>query len=166
MMNAAEGSITYAPPAVAGSRETATDDLKTLRQRIMGAVAMEFDPSLCSQPPMYEAYRELETGMRIFAANYPECIRHLNRAIEIDPAFTSARRYLAFAYGSTGQLAKADSVMSEVARNREKLAPFEHQLLDWYLANARGDLEAGLRHLREARKLDPTDILATYLCGL
>ncbi|MCK4410166.1 MAG: hypothetical protein KAW67_08775, partial [Candidatus Eisenbacteria sp.] len=166
LTDASDGSIIYAPPAVTGSREAPTDALETLRQRVMGALVTEFDSSLSAQPPIYEAYKEDEIGMRIFAADYPECIRHLNRAVEIDPSFMRARLHLAMAYRNTGHLAEADSVMSEVTRNREQLAPFEQQMLAWYAAHARGDTEGCLRHLREARRLDPTDEHATYLCGL
>jgi len=163
LIDASDGSIIYAPPAVTGSREAPTDVLETLRQRVMGALVTEFDPTLSAQPPIYEAYKEERIGTRIFVADYPECIRHLSRAVEIDPSFMSARLYLAIAYRNTGNRADADSVMSEVARNREKLAPFEQQMLEWYAAHTRGDFERCLRHLREARRLDPTDILATYL---
>jgi len=166
LTDASDGSIIYAPPAVTGSREAPTDALETLRQRVMGALVTEFDSNLSAQPPIYEAYREDATGMRLFASNYPECIRHLNRALEIDPSFMSARLHLAIAYRNIGQRAEADSLMSQVVRNREKLAPFQQQLLGWYVAHGRRDYEGCLRHLREARRLDPTDVLATYICGL
>jgi len=166
LADASDGSIIYAPPAVTGLREAPTDALETLRQRMMGALVTEFDPSLRAQPPIYEAYREYSTGMRLFAADYTECIRHLSRAIEIDPSFTSARLHLAIAYGNIGHRAEADSVMSEVVSNREKLTPFEQQLLGWYVAKGRSDHEASLRHLSEARKLNPTSVLATYVHAL
>jgi len=166
LTNTSDGGIIYAPPAVTGSREAPTDALETLRQRVMGALVTEFDSNLRAQPPIYEAYRELATGMRIFAADYPECIRHLNRAIEIDPSYMSARLHLAIAYRNIGYRADADSVMSEVILNCEKLTPFEQQLLGWYVAYGRSDYETGLRHLREARRFNPTSVLATYVYGL
>ncbi len=164
--SAEDGGIVYAPPAVTGSRRTPTEALETLRQRIMGALVVDFDPTHLSQPPIYEAYQEYTTALRFFGWNYPECIHHLQRAVEIDSTFVPPRLYMAVAYGNQDEWAKADSIITEVARNRERLALLEQHLLGWYTASIQGDHEEALRYIRQARRLDPTSTTLTYLSGL
>jgi tetratricopeptide (TPR) repeat protein/TolB-like protein len=164
--SAANGSIIYAPPAVTGSRRTPTEALETLRQRTMGALVTDFDPTHLSQPPIYEAYQEYATALRFFGSDYPECIRHLERAVAIDSTFLSPRLYMAIAYGNLNEWAKADSIITEVARNRERLAQLEQHLLGWYTAYIQGNHEEALRCIRQAGRLDPTSTLATYVSAL
>ena len=163
---AEDGGIVYAPPAVNGSRRAPTEALETLRQRIMGALVTDFDPTHLSQPPIYEAYQEYATALRFFGWNYPECFHHLRRATEIDSTFVPPRLYMAVAYGNLGKWAKADSIITEVARNRERLAQLEQHLLGWYTASIQGDHEEALRRIRQAGRLDPTSTTLTYLSGL
>jgi len=164
--SAEDGSIVYAPSAVTGSRRAPTETLETLRQRIMGALVTDFDPTYLSQPPIYEAYQEYATAMRFFGWNYPECFHHLQRAVEIDSTFVTPRLYMAVAYGNQDEWAKADSIITEVARNRERLAPLGQHMLDWYTASIQGDHEEALWYIRRARRLDPTSTTLTYLSGL
>ena len=55
-----------------------------------------------SHAPVFEAYQEFIAGSELFAVDTIASIHHLERAVELDPNFTSAHFRLATAYRMQG----------------------------------------------------------------
>jgi len=164
--NAEDGSIIYAPAAVRGSREAPMETIETLRQRIMGALVTDFDPSLGSQPPIFEAYREYVVGLDLLFDGRPEAIYHFGRAAAIDSTFMPPRLFIVGAYADLGEWAKADSLLRLLDRNREELGHLDLLAVDFNMARTQGNHEESLRVLREMVRLDPGSDLLYFLIGL
>jgi tetratricopeptide (TPR) repeat protein/TolB-like protein/predicted Ser/Thr protein kinase len=166
VLNAEDGSVVYAPPSVCGPSDAPMQTIEEVRQRVMGALVTDFNPSMSSQPPIFEAYREYTVGLTLFGEDYSEAIRHFKRAAAIDSTFMFPRVYIATAYSNQGEWARADSVIRVLGRNRERLAPGGRHIVDWLVASSRGDSEEALRSLRRAEVLDPRNTTIRYLIGL
>ncbi len=164
--NAEDGSLIYAPAAVLGSREAPMETIQTLRQRIMGALVSDFDPSLGSQPPIFEAYREYVVGLGLLFEGRPEAIYLFGHAAAIDSTFMPPRLFMVGAYADIGEWAKADSILRLLDRNREALGRLDLLSVDFNMARTRGNHEGSLRILREMAKLDPGSDLLYFLIGL
>jgi len=163
--NAEDGSLIYAPDAVLGSREAPMETVETLRQRIMGALVTDFDASLGSQPPIFEAYREYVVGLGLLFEGRPEAIYLFGRAAAIDSTFMPPRLFMVGAYADIGEWAKADSMLRLLDRNREKLGRLDLLAVDFNMARTQGNHEKSLRILREMVKLDPGSDLLYFLIG-
>jgi len=164
--NAEDGNLIYAPAAVRGSREAPMKTIETLRQRIMGALVTDFDPSLGSQPPIFEAYREYIVGLGLLFEGRPEAIYLFGRAAAIDSTFMPPRLFVVGAYADQGEWAKADSMLRLLDGNREKLGRLDLLAVDFNLARVQGNHEEGLRILREMVTLDPGSDLLYFMIGL
>ena len=163
----ATGDLLHAIEPVSGERNAAMEVVGRLREKILGAMAIA-DSSLAklSRPPNFDAYREFLAGFEIFGSDYPEAIRHFERALELDPEFMIPRLYIAIAYGNRGQHAEADAVLRIIEKNRERLGRFERYLVDWYRASLDGRNLEALRVLREAERIAPESPMVNYLIGL
>jgi serine/threonine protein kinase/tetratricopeptide (TPR) repeat protein len=143
-----------------------------LRLRIMGALAMHFTPGFSEysvplrKPPVYEAYKEYLMGLDLFGVDYEQSVRHFARAVELDPAFTVAKMWMAVAYGNQGRYEEEDALIQSIVPFRDELSPLENRMLDWHDANLKGRNEAALRFVREADKLMPNQYSIKYLIGL
>jgi tetratricopeptide (TPR) repeat protein/predicted Ser/Thr protein kinase len=156
-----------------GSLDDKMGLITELRGRIMGVLALRFTDaasvdyvSRIHRPPLYEAYQEYLRGLELFGMDYEQAVRHFVRAVELDPAFTQAKLYIAVAYGNQGQYEKANELLQAVLRSRDELSPLENHMLDWYDASLKGQNEKALRFIREAEKLAPNQYTIKYLVGL
>jgi tetratricopeptide (TPR) repeat protein len=167
--DAARGKLIFAISPVTGPREAPMLLLETLRQRVMGVVAIHFGSQLGPQvrtPPLFEAYREHVAGLEVFGEDWNEAIRHFQRAAEIDPEFFSPQIWTASAYGLQGDFARADQILRRVNEHRERLTPFECDVLDWYRARLAGHYAVSLQAIERAHRLVPRSTLHAYLVAV
>jgi tetratricopeptide (TPR) repeat protein/predicted Ser/Thr protein kinase/TolB-like protein len=151
---------------VKGSLADRMNVIEKLRQRVMGALAPDFKYSIGDvigvHPPSYEAYQEFVSGMSSFGTNYAQAIGHLEKAIELDPAFMPAYQWLASSYRNMGRWDKAVSILSFMDQNRDKLTPEGAGMLDYLTAQSQGKHEEVLRALHQLQRLAPREVLFTF----
>jgi serine/threonine protein kinase len=151
---------------VKGSLADRMNVIEKLRQRVMGALAADYKYSIGdvigAHPPSYEAYQEFVSGMSSFGTNYAQAIGHLEKAIELDPAFMPAYQWLASSYRNMGRWDKAVSILSFMDQNRDKLTPEGAGMLDYLTAQSQGKHEEVLRALHQLQRLAPREVLFTF----
>ncbi len=101
-----ESAPLYAVPASIANRDNISEALDQVVQRTVGVVATHRSAhahfQLMSHAPVFEAYQEFIAGSELFAVDPIASIHHLERAVELDPNFTSAHFRLAAAYRNAG----------------------------------------------------------------
>ncbi len=164
------GKLLAALPPLSGKGENPMELIGEMREQVMGALAVNFDPRLknypSSKPPVFEAYKESMTGAGLFGQDYPQAMIHFARASELDSNFMLPKIYLAIAHGNQRDYEKADEILKTINQNRGQLAPFDCSLLDWYIAVVQGNNEVALKFVRLAQKLAPKSLTVNYLLGL
>jgi tetratricopeptide (TPR) repeat protein len=136
--------------------------IESVRQRLMGAIAFEFDMwgSYYNDPsyfPTIAAYQEFKAGWELFLrGEYLTSSDHFCRSIEIDQAFTLPLGIQAYAYANAGRYSKADSVAQYLERLRPTLVKGDLLLLDHMQAMLRGDNLTLLSVMREIARRAPT----------
>jgi tetratricopeptide (TPR) repeat protein len=161
--------LLQAMTGIKGKLRSRMETIDVLRRRIMGAMAQLFEgggqPAIGETPPLYEAYREYFLGRELFGKDYAEAERHFIRANEIDPGFLEPMFWMATAYGNQGEYAKADVIVRRLDQDRERLAPYQRHLLDWYEADIQGRYEDSLRSAQKAMRLAPWGMTLKYIVG-
>ncbi len=169
--DSAKGKQIHSLEDVSGARDSPMEVIETLRQRVLGTLALYFDsiPSKIlrvSKPPLYDAYREHIVGLEYFGKDYLQALRHFKLAAERDPEFLAPRTCIAIIYGTLGEYAKADSEFRLINKYRESLTLFEQNYLDWYMSRLNGNYTEALQYLHQAEKQAPNNIYVNYLIGL
>jgi transcriptional regulator with XRE-family HTH domain/tetratricopeptide (TPR) repeat protein len=172
--DAVNDELIYAVPFAGGSADSVTEVIGIAQNRILGALAAHFDWRLPSPsvvpPPRFEAYSEFRAAhyewrsRDLIATPYSAVseeearavIDHFERAAELDPRFMAPLIALQhFAQFYMQDLARADSAMARVSRQREILTPFESVWLDAVIAGREENWPRSLRMIRRALQLDP-----------
>lgn len=165
------GRLIHSLEPVQGSVDKKMEVIQSLREKIMGSLALYFDKRLDESVmkqikiPVYEAYQEHLLGYEFFGVDYAKAVQHFERAVELDPTFMSPKLAIAVAYGNQEQYAKAESILHSINQNREQLSPLECHYVDWYRAELNGRNHEALRFIRLAEKLAPKDIKTNYILG-
>lgn len=145
---------------IQGPRDSLSEIVTRLQQRVMGFLAVRFDERLATtvdvagSPPTWDAYRAFNEGLERWVAGQNP-IPHLRRAIELDTTYAEAMLYLALAFEREDQFRVSDSVLTEMNRIRTKLTPYYVAYAEALQAGLDGDLEAGLIALRRAAEMAP-----------
>ncbi len=170
LVDVAEGALLYAVPAVKGPREHAADSLEEAVQRILGAVATHLSThahsSLQARPPTFEAYREFMAGSELFGRDMAGAIRHLKKATEIDPDFTSAQLRLAVALHAVRRAEEGQAILDGLESRRGELTIFERLWLDVFVAGFDGRWADSLAALNGVMKLAPSDWTVIHLISI
>jgi tetratricopeptide (TPR) repeat protein/predicted Ser/Thr protein kinase len=155
-----------------GSLDDRTGLITELRQRVMGALAMHFTNISMSEmsqklrrPPVYEAYQEFLQGFDLWGVDYEQSVRHFTRAVELDPSFAAAKSYIASAFMNQGQYDKAEDLVPSMIQARNELSPLENHILDWHIAELKGQNDDAFRSMREAEKLAPNNMVINRIVG-
>jgi serine/threonine-protein kinase len=171
--DAAHGKLIQAIQPVSGLRESPMEVIGALQQQILGALAVHFNPQLSAvtlgQAPSFEAYKEYMMGIDFWGVDYDQARKHFELALEHDPGFLRPHLHIAVSYSNQGEYAKAESAALLANRNREQLTPFDRHILDWFMAEMKGQLEKAMWHLRQAEKLaprEPNEPPIKYMIGL
>ncbi|UCF20449.1 MAG: hypothetical protein JSU87_03305 [Gemmatimonadota bacterium] len=160
--------------SVESNRSAAHDPgpgLESLRQRVVGALAMTHDgriapfANVALRPPTFEAYRAFAEGEELYNRSFTpgnshlqeEALRLLLRAFELDTTLRAAQLRAASAMAMLGRRAQADSIGRIVLKYRDELSPFGRAELDVLIADLRGDRLGALEAARRQAQtpLDP-----------
>jgi len=162
-----ESALLYAVPASIADRERISEALDQVVQRTVGVVATHRSAhahfQLMSHVPAFEAYREFIAGSELFAVDRIASTRHLERAVELDPDFTSAKFRLAAAYRNGGRQADGAEVLARLDERRQDLTEFERLWLDYFLAGLENRRRDGLALLRRIEDIVPDDPVVQHL---
>ena len=132
--------------------------VERLRDRVMTTLATITDPRLAnwmryaSKPPTFEAYEAFVEGIELYATNGNPRVAAAQfvRAAALDSTFTMPLLYAAMTLGPV-----ADSILRDLDRRREQLAPLDRYLVDYVLARRRGDYLAALGHIQRLVEIAP-----------
>jgi DNA-binding winged helix-turn-helix (wHTH) protein/tetratricopeptide (TPR) repeat protein len=169
LVDVAEGELLYAVHPIIGSSAEVAASVDDAVQRVLGALATHLNAhahsTLLARPPVFEAYREFLAGSEIFVADLPAAIRHLERAVEIDPEFTSAQLRLAKAYLAARRAPEGRLLLDRLHDRRGELTEFERVWLGAFIADFEGRWRDALTYLNRALEMAPNDWTILYLIG-
>ena len=164
-----ESAPLHAIPASIANRDNISEALDQVVQRTVGVVATHRSAhahfQLMSHAPVFEAYQEFIAGSELFAVDLIASTHHLERAVELDPNFTSAYFRLAVAYMNGGRQAEAAEVLNRVEERRPVLTEFERLWLDYFLTSLENRQRDGLALLRRIEDIVPDDPVVQHLIG-
>ena len=143
---------------VRGPIDASLAAVERLRDRVMTTLATITDPRLAkwmryaSKPPTFEAYEAFVEGIELYATNgNPQvAAAQFVRAAALDSTFTMPLLYAAITLGPV-----ADSILQDLDRRREQLAPLDRYLLDYMLERRRGDFRAAFGHIQRLVEIAP-----------
>lgn len=170
IIDANKGKSIHALESISGPEESPMEVIETLRQRIMGTLAIYFSqiPSRTRrflEPPLFEAYQEYLSGMDAFDHDYLQALTHFEQAVKLDPEFPAPCIRMSIIYSHQGEFAKSESVLNLANERRDRLNLLERSLLDAFIAGLQGSYEKGLEFYRQAEALAPEDYVLNYLMG-
>ena len=147
---------------VSGPVKEPSQALETLRSKLLGGLAMIFDPLLkedlvlIGEPPKYNAYIEYLDGWRALdRADYPKAIVSFQRAATLDPNFKESLLFEAMAYWFQGQGAKVQELIAEIEKARGSLPAYWRYWCDMVRAQWRGDYEGAHAAAGQIAALSP-----------
>jgi tetratricopeptide (TPR) repeat protein/predicted Ser/Thr protein kinase len=162
--DASTGTVTLCEPS-SSPREAPMAVIDAVRQRVMGALAVRFDPAWNWIPmdagaaPTYEAYQEYLGGVDLAGGDDAGAIRRFKRALELDSAFVAPR--MAIIMRSSEPAEKAAQV-ALLERQRGQLNPAQRQWLTVARAAVAGRNEEALAAAREAVRLQPPSTTSNF----
>jgi len=122
--------------------------IRAVRERLMGGLAVK-DASkglIIGSAPRYDAYEEFLRAMELFTRqDYRGAMPLLRHATVLDPAFSAAYLTLATSHSNLGEWSVADSIVQRTERLRSGMSRPDRAMLDWQVANIKGDLDATVR---------------------
>ena len=147
---------------VSGPVKEPSQALETLRSKLLGGLAMIFDPSLkedlvlIGEPPKYDAYIEyLDACKALDRADYPKAIAFAQRAATLDPNFKESLLIEVSAYWFQGQGAKVQELIVEIEKARGSLPAYWRYTFDMIRAQWRGDYEGAHAAAGQIAALSP-----------
>jgi TolB-like protein/tetratricopeptide (TPR) repeat protein len=166
----AEGRIVVALEPVDGDISSPMDVVDTVRQRVLGAVALNVDSihasRMIQRAPLYEAYREFILGFELFLSDDEAALHHFVRAAEIDPTNPIPLAYASYLWHRAGEHDRAELALRKVLEQREAFTPFGRHFLDGFTAYTSHRFAQALRHMVEAERLAPRDPMTVHWIGL
>jgi DNA-binding winged helix-turn-helix (wHTH) protein/tetratricopeptide (TPR) repeat protein len=164
-----ESAPLFAVPATIADQDRISEALDQVVQRTVGAIATHLRAhahlQLMSHVPAFEAYQEFITGSELYIVDPIASISHLERAVELDPEFTSAKFRLASAYRYVGRRADSAEVLARLDERRPVLTEFERLWLDYFLTRSENRHRDGLALLRRIEDIVPDDLVVHHLIG-
>jgi serine/threonine-protein kinase len=167
--DARSGRVLRSLGPVVASVEDPLSGIEVLRGRIVGSLAALVDPgfgglaSLTSQPPSYEAYREIVDARD--AANrfdHASAVTSYLRVAAMDSSYMYAMVAAVESYMRLGQCDVVDSLATELRERRDRLTPYEAYSVDEVSAQCRGAWEAAYRAAKRKEELAPRSEVARY----
>lgn len=160
--DARNGSLLIAPAPVIVGLDSAGAAIRMLRERIMGAIALQLDDRItpgipfATHPPTYDAYVQFDRGLGHFNRyEYADARRLMLESWNRDSTFMPALIFAAFAAVNDGEWSTADSLVQVALRHRSTLNAYYAALSDYLAAYLDGDRERALRELRQSTTIAP-----------
>jgi len=160
--DAEHGTLIGAPPTVSAHRDSVHIAIRTLRDRVMGAVAILRDTrleplaDLARHPPLFEAYQAFDRGIERFNdQDYGVAIDEFREAYAQDTTFAVALLYAAVAHWNMSEYQAVDSMLTIVRRHTNDLSPYHRHRADFLEAYLEGDPQRTLESIRLAADVAP-----------
>jgi tetratricopeptide (TPR) repeat protein len=160
---------------VRGPRSDPMVALGEIRQRIMAQAILQLGlevqelgaQSAWGEPPTYDAYLALLSGLDLFLAHrYQEAISEFERSRAADSTYVAPLLWVSTAFINMGDMVRADSVLRLLEPHRSELSHMGRIRFDLSRALLRGDLPSSYRLAGElARRVSTPSIrylAATY----
>ena len=163
ILDATTGGLLHAVASDTATQSSPVDGVQLIAQRVAGAVAIHFDEFFgglhaVSHAPTLDAYREYRAGLEIFWSDYDRAMAHLERALEMDPAFLHAQLIMFFAHGNLGESDKAELMLGRMEAAWDRLTPAERLLVEFLRAHREGRRAQALRLLYDLEPLVPSSL--------
>jgi TolB-like protein len=146
--------------------------LVEVRTRLMGLLAARVDDRLAQLatglpgPPTYEAYRDFSLGLdRYIQGNFDDAGRLFESAYDHDTTFAAPALFASISLSNEGKYRQADSLLSRLSAQRERLSRMQQVWLDYRRALMAGQRAAALAAIRVLDSLNP-GTKATYNHGI
>jgi tetratricopeptide (TPR) repeat protein len=156
------GIVLAAPPPVMVHRDSALAGVRLLRDRVMGALAVQQDERLAgggafaARPPTYAAYRVFDRALDDYDRyRYGEARAGMLEAWRLDTTFTAALVYAAHAAWNESNRALADSLVTAVLLRRDALSGYHVAMAEVMRASLVGDVPGALLASERAVQLAP-----------
>ncbi|MFC1595523.1 protein kinase [Gemmatimonadota bacterium] len=153
---------------VSGTLEQKNEVVARLRQRVLASLAARLSPDYSSwaeitaPPRSIEAFNEFTRGLDIYMDDSytEESLVHFNRALEIDPTYTTARLWAARIHYLIGQndvvhMARADSLAQILETQRASMSELDQTMLDNIKAAVEWDQEGKYQAAKRGAELAP-----------
>ncbi len=158
-----DGKLLYAIEPIYTPTGSVMDGVESLRQRVLGALAVVVDKELKGltgtgfRPPCYEAYIQYIRGRDLYEKqfDYAGAIEYFERAHAIDTSFIPPLIWLCNGYGKLGRRAQFDSLLRYLDLRRSQLTPLQQLEIDWISGAFSGDRMKALNAMREAARIAP-----------
>jgi len=154
--------VRAALPSIRAPVDRPEDGIAELRDRVMGSLSVMSGvraadlPGLASRAPTFEAYRIFDRAMTLYLAQaYGQATPVFLEAHARDTTFTLSLLYGATTAWNQGDRSMADSLVSIVARRRDRLTPYEDLRWQFLDATLRNDGPEALRALRRSVEIAP-----------
>jgi tetratricopeptide (TPR) repeat protein len=144
---------------ITGSLASPVEAVDLLRRRVMSAadfLSSPSQPTMPIRPPVYEAYREWVSALRLTGqGDFEGAMDGYLRAYAMDSTFTVALIMASGMMIATERYTGADSILSALASRSESLTPLERIAWEGQSARMRGDLEGWLAASRRLAEIMP-----------
>jgi serine/threonine protein kinase/TolB-like protein/tetratricopeptide (TPR) repeat protein len=141
--------------------------IETLRERLLGAIAMGADTGrgILLRAPSFAAYQEYLKGEEMFTRDQAASRPFFERAIALDSMLVPAYSFLAVTYSNANIWDSTEAVTRRLERFKDRFTPFERSMFEWLEANLDGSLT---RQLAAAQATVARDSIPgfLYLVGL
>ena len=136
--------------------------IEFLKERLLGAFALGADTvrGHLLRAPGFSAYQEYLKGEEMFVRNQAQSRALFERAIALDSTLVPAYAYLAVTYSNAGNWDSSEAVTRRLDRFKDRLTPFEKDMLGWLEANLSG---SNSRQLAAAQAVVARDSLPGFL---
>ncbi len=150
------GDLLRPVPAVVRAAADPAAAVKLVAQRVMAGYATHFDPrfhnyAAVSQPASYDAYRELQIGIRLRheidwpdSAQIARALDHFHRAIAFDPSFIAPRLWVSTVHAwLLGECRVTDSIAAAIRAAGIHLLSTDQAHIDFDVAHCHSDPHRG-----------------------
>jgi TolB-like protein len=162
VVDVATGRVVAAPTPLSTHRDSTTEAIHELRDRVAGSLAVAANsrlarlPGFTLRPPTLEAYQAFDLGFdRYMRQEYGAATDRFVEAWERDTTFTTSLVYAVYTMVNSGEPARADSLLTTLEARRPELSALERSRLGFIRGYLDGDAEAALRAAQEGARLAP-----------
>lgn len=162
IIDAARALVLVAPRPVQVHRDSAMQGVLLLRERVLGALAVQRDErlptgaSFSQRPPTWGSYQRFDRALEQYNRyQYRDALAGMLESWRLDTTFNAALVYAAYAAWNTSDRRLADSLVQAVLERRGALDPYHLAITENIEASLRGDTPGALAASRRATELAP-----------
>lgn len=162
VVDVASGRVVAAPTPLSTTRDSTTEAIQELSDRISGSLAIAGNsrlarlPGFNLRPPTFAAYQAFDMGFdRYLNQEYGPATDQFMEAWARDTTFTSSLVYAVYTMVNSGELERADSLLAALEARQPELTELERARLGFMRGYLDGDAEGALRSAQEGVRLAP-----------